>query len=189
MKRSETAKLVAMLMAAYDKPKDVETSSVYERMLEDLDFTTAHKAIARLISTSRFFPTVAEIREQAFAIEHGDRRSGAESWQDVTAAIRSVGYIGTPRFKDPIVANIIGRWGWYKMCVEGDEISDRARFIEMYNAMARREHENLVSGIPVLPRTELPRIASGPMNDMELREKARTEKLGLLEWERNQGAK
>lgn len=53
-----------MLLGAYPNAKaTASTSQVYEAMLADLDVAEARAAVQRLIATSRFMPTVAEIRE------------------------------------------------------------------------------------------------------------------------------
>jgi hypothetical protein len=70
VKKSESAEVVMMLLAAYPHAKATPgTSRVYETMLSDLDVTSARAAAQKLIAESKFMPTVAEIREEAMAIE------------------------------------------------------------------------------------------------------------------------
>ena len=65
MKKSECAQIVAMLFAAYPQSKGSEsTSAVYEEHLADLDFAATKAAIGRLLKSSKFLPTIAEIREE-----------------------------------------------------------------------------------------------------------------------------
>lgn len=65
MRESEALKLVAVLKGAYPRqPTDEATAEVYVGFLVDLDYEQANDAIRRLIQTSRFFPTIAEIREE-----------------------------------------------------------------------------------------------------------------------------
>lgn len=145
MKKSEVAELVMMLLAAYPNARTTaSTSQVYEAMLADLDAGRARAAVQRLIASSRFMPTVAEIRTAAAELEHGALRSGAEAWLDVLDQVRREGYCGTPRFADPVTAGIVTRWGWRTLCF-GDAVTDRARFIEAYDAQARRERDGVVT--------------------------------------------
>lgn len=150
MKRVEVAKLVAMLMAGFPH-KDMSelTTRVYEENLLDLDAEAAGRAVQRLIRTNTFLPTVGEIRAAATELVQGPRKAGAEAWQIVQRAIDTIGGYGVPRFADPIIQGIITRWGWPRMCWEGLTESDRARFIEMYDAAARRERLDMASGIPL----------------------------------------
>ncbi|MFA5186374.1 MAG: hypothetical protein WC551_07865 [Patescibacteria group bacterium] len=152
MLKSEVGKLVQMLMAAYPNSKaDPKTAAVYEMALTDLDLVKAQRAVLRLLSTTKFLPTISEIREAATALDIGPRRSGAEAWCDVMKQIDDEGAYGTPSFDDPIVADIVKQWGWRRLCFEGSLESDRARFIETYEAIASRRREDAVSGIPLPP--------------------------------------
>ena len=140
MKKSEVAKLVSMLAASYPSAKvGKQTSEVYEDMLIDLDFDVAQRAVAKLIATSEWMPTIAKIRE-ACALIHGPTRTGAEAWQDALEQVRAVGWCGTPQFADPMVAQALRLFGsWRQFCSSpGDDAPGRARFIEYYDTLARR---------------------------------------------------
>ena len=66
MKQSEALKLVAVLKAAYPRQEtDEATAEVYVGFLTDLDAEVADKVVREMIATSRFFPTIAEIRGAA----------------------------------------------------------------------------------------------------------------------------
>jgi hypothetical protein len=147
MKAIEAAKLVAFLAAAYRDSKFTEDASkVYEALLADLDFATAQEAVVRLISTSKWLPTIAEIRATAADIKHGPVRSGGEAYGDVLAEIRRTGAWGAPSFKDPLVAECVRLMTWRGLCLGENEASDRARFIELYDNLAARERGNVVAG-------------------------------------------
>lgn len=147
MRRSEAAKLVATLSAAWrDAPISEATSEVYEAMLADLDFGIAQEAVHRLINTSKWLPTVAEIRATAANVQRGPVRSGGEAWGDVLAEIRRTGYIGAPRFNDPLVARCVDLMTWRGLCLGENEAADRARFIDLYDNLAARQREDEVAG-------------------------------------------
>lgn len=66
MKQSEALKLLATLAAAYPRTALAqETIEVYAHDLRDIDAGLAAAAIERVRKSSRFFPTIAEIREAA----------------------------------------------------------------------------------------------------------------------------
>ena len=72
MKESEALTLVAVLKGAYPRqPTDEATAEVYVRFLIDLDHEPAAAAVHRLIQTSTFFPTIAEIRADVAEYECG----------------------------------------------------------------------------------------------------------------------
>ena len=66
MKQSEALKLVAILKAAYPRQEtDEATAEAYVGFLTDLDVDLVDRVVRDLIATSRFFPTIAEIRGAA----------------------------------------------------------------------------------------------------------------------------
>lgn len=147
MKRSEVAELVAIMAAAFIRPPMTEkTCQVYETMLADLEHGAAKRAVMRLVNTSKWLPTIAEIRAAAVELEHGARRSGAEAWGDVTTAIRKIGRYGNPAFEDPLVAQCVRSFGWETLCDSTNDTADRARFIEAFDALAERSRRDLVAG-------------------------------------------
>lgn len=140
MTPSEAAKLVALLQAAYPNARWSEgTIGVYEMVLVDQDFNVTGTAIHRLIRSTKFLPTIAEILEVMADIAVGPTRSGVDAWGDVGMAIRRIGSYGLPKFDDPIVAECVKALGWRHLCCgEASEAADRKNFCDMYNDLARR---------------------------------------------------
>lgn len=137
MTPAQTAKLVAVLMAAYPNAKiSDEASTVYERMLADLDYATANAAVERLLATSKWIPTVAEIRETALTLGSGETRPGGDAWGDVLAAVGRYGCYRSPAFEDPLVAKCVDALGWREICLSENQVADRARFIQLYDQLA-----------------------------------------------------
>ena len=161
MTKLQASELVATLMAAFPQSQVSEaTTGVYEEDLAELDFAIGIKACTRLRRTCKFLPSVAEILSAVADIEYGPQRPGGEAWCDVLEQSRRVGYCGTPRFEDPIVTEIVRRTGWREMCLSQDGAPDRARFIELYDQLARQARLDLVSGVPLTRR--LPGASSTP---------------------------
>lgn len=155
-----------MLMSAFPHGKATEsTSRVYESMLVDLDAALVQSAVTRLLATSKFLPSIAEIREAATAQQHGPRKTGAEAFGELNNARRRFGPYREVRFEPttgrmllrtpwPPLAPDVARammltWGsWVECCtVPGDhEVADRARFIAAYDGLSERERADVVAG-------------------------------------------
>jgi hypothetical protein len=147
MKPSESASLVAMLMAAFPAATYSEqTIRVYEQMVLDLDFELAKRAIHALIATARFLPAVSEIRAAAVDVADGPRLLGVEAWGHVCDAIRRVGVYHDPVFSDPLTAECVELMGWQHLCKSPNDAADRARFVELYNGLGERERRGKVVG-------------------------------------------
>lgn len=152
MTKTEVAKLVAVLLAAFPNAKaSAQTSTVYETLLADLDADAAAAAVQRLIGTSRWMPTVAEIREAALAVEGGERRAGGDAWGDVLAEVHRTGRYRRPRFNDPLVTRAVTAFGWENICDSENQVADRARFVELYDQLAQTgRRERLTAQLPAV---------------------------------------
>lgn len=141
MTQAEVSMLVYTLFAAYPSRDErrQDTVELYERMLLDLDCAAANAAVARLIQSSKFLPSIAEVRQAVHSVQAGPRRTGLEAWGDVTRAIRYTGSYRSPKFADPIVAHVVDSLGWLELCRSTNDVADRARFVEAYDAVAARE--------------------------------------------------
>jgi hypothetical protein len=62
MTHGEVSQLVAILMACYPNARVPDGTVVaYETFLRDLDYDRARAAIATIVRSSKFFPTIAEV--------------------------------------------------------------------------------------------------------------------------------
>jgi hypothetical protein len=143
----EAQKIVTMLVTAFpttlarlSEEQQRDTMRVYREMIKDVDAQLAGQAIRGLIATSRFLPTIAEIREACMIAKYGRRRPGGDAWGDVVKALKRYGYTRTPgrdfTFDDQLVARAVGALGWAELCRSENAVADRARFIELYDGLA-----------------------------------------------------
>ena len=140
MKESEAAKLVSILMAAFPAGKgNDQTAMVYEAELVDLDAELASRAIRRMLRTSKFLPSIAEIRGAAVAEQRGPLTSGLEAWGALGEAIARIGHYQVPTFRDERLAECVRLMGWRYLCKSPNEMADRARFVELYEHLQDRE--------------------------------------------------
>lgn len=70
MKKSEVSKVLTMLIGAYPTANVTpQTVAVYETMLSDLDAGYVLQAVIEHIATSKWMPSIAEIRDRVFVSE------------------------------------------------------------------------------------------------------------------------
>ncbi len=136
----EAAKAVAILQAAFPGARWTEpTALLYEQLLADLEFELAHSAITRLVCTTKFLPTIAEIREAAADIVLGPCRHPIDAWGDVVVALewaQRSGISTRPKFNDPIVDECVKALGWRDL---SNEAADRSRFADLYSHLQRAQ--------------------------------------------------
>jgi len=151
-------KLVAVMVAAYPASKISEESvGVYTRMLADLEYPAANAAVEQLLATSKWLPTVAEIRERVVSLQDGEIRAGGEAWGSVLKAIRGAGRYRVPgkdfAFADQVTADAVAAMNWVELCDSENQVADRARFIELYDQLAQRHRRlQLSEGLPAMQR-------------------------------------
>lgn len=166
MTKTEVMKLVAVLCANFPSAKfTAETSSVYEHMLADLDAAVGNAAVEQLIASSRWLPTVAEIRERALSLQTGDVRPGGDAWGSVRRAIHARGRSRIPgrdfEFADPVVLEAVKALGWVELCDSENAPADRARFVELYDRLAvLHRRRQLTENLPAVKRYQLLHAAS-----------------------------
>jgi hypothetical protein len=149
MTNTECFKLIGILFTSYPSAR-LETAHAesYVSGIVDLPLDAATKAVDRLRRTSKFLPSVSEIREAAADVVLGPRRSGEAAYAVVMEAIRRFGRDEVPKFSDPHITRALGVWGgWVGVCNSpDDDPGGRARFVELYEQLVRNERLDVVAG-------------------------------------------
>ncbi len=149
------------------------TLKLYEQMLADIDGEILALAAKTHIARSKFFPTIAELREAALEISRPLRDPAIVAWGDVMAAqnwawpgryqelhytvLDSDGVTimtemtvrqdrgGEPPFDNPLTARACQvLGGWRAIMASECPGAERARFIQAYETLAERERDEAV---------------------------------------------
>lgn len=135
MRRVEALKLVKVLEAAFPRGEFTEErAEVYAKFLEPLDYRAANKAVAHLIATSRYLPTIAEIRETVARLTSGIPEP-EEALEEVVRAAQA----GRYEFSHPAVRKAVDALGWdyIQRCEEPGVW--RSQFLRLYGPIKDRE--------------------------------------------------
>lgn len=172
MTRADVAYLLAAITATW--PRFVEglendvvdlMPSVWFDALGDISREDAADAIAVHRAASKWPPTIADLRRIVAERAAPARRSGAEAWGDVQAAIQRWGADRVPRFSDPLVRACVISLGWRHLCLSTSPAADRARFCEAYDAMDRASAAQAVLPAPLRRLPQGPaRTLGGPVS-------------------------
>lgn len=152
MTELEVRDVLKLLAAAYPTQRqrmsndDVRgMAAIYTAGLLDLDAARVRAAVDRLVKSSRFIPTIAELREAAVDVAHGARAPGGEAWGRCLGLIRRYGSHRWPgidfEVADPALLATIRALGWAELCGSDNAAADRARFIELYDQLAKSERK------------------------------------------------
>lgn len=164
----ETQKALGVMGLTYGNFTTERLMAYYEN-LKDLPGPLVSRAIGSLIRTSKFAPSVAEIREETIAITRamvGAEPAGAsKAWQDVQEAISRVGGYRTPTFDDPITEEAVRRYGWLELCMTSiDKVEvARAQFTRFYEAVAaeQRTKQRTAQALGKVPGRETAALGEG----------------------------
>jgi len=83
--------LVAMTLANFPHMQDKAmgpTITLWEEMLSDIPYPIAKASLFKILSTAKFWPNVAEIREAAISLTGNSAPLPADAWALVREAIR-----------------------------------------------------------------------------------------------------
>lgn len=127
---------IAKLSYAYGKEMPDEQIDIYITALHDLA-DTLDDAVNILISTERYFPSVAAIR--AAALRDDDRLSAEEAWALVVRMIQIEGRNGRVKgLRDEIKSAIEACGGYQSLCASERFDADRFTFLRAYRTFTER---------------------------------------------------
>lgn len=137
-----------------------ETVEAYADELDDMPLVAVMTGIKTLARSSRFFPSVAEIREAAVLGPLGQDLAD-EAWVEVKAEARRVGFnrppvfsggrflpAEAPKFSSPLIAAAANAVGWELVC-NGDDSQGfiRSQFLKAFKALVERETKAKQAGV------------------------------------------
>lgn len=122
-----------------DKAKDV-----WYTMLADLDYNACLVAIKEHMSTCRFAPSIAELRERCSNVTCAPVQSWGDAWEDVISAIRFCGMYREDEAlqrMDAITRKCVKRLGFQNLCTSENITADRANFRMIYEQEQKAQKE------------------------------------------------
>lgn len=155
MTKQEFGRLVAVIRGVYRDDKFLannESAQVWYELLKDIDYEQAKAAVIKHSLTSKWTPTIAELREQIADIQ-ADKSDWSDGWQEVLIAVRKFGYMNESEameWMSPMTREVTKRLGWKQICQS--DISEitalRANFRMIYEQKqnAIKEEKQLPEG-------------------------------------------
>lgn len=148
MKKTEMAKLFAIIAEVYPTFEVSEFRiELFRKLLGDLDFAVVEKASYMHISTNKYPPTVAHIRQHAVEIMSLQPINANDAWDEVYRAIRKY---GRPRADiavqslSPLTARVVKSIGFTEICMSENPSVIRGQFIKLYNELLQEEVNKLM---------------------------------------------
>lgn len=171
MTKGDAIKLVAIAVAAFPTMLERDmapTASAWFEMLGDLEYPLALNAVKKVLSTAKFFPTVADIRDAAASMTPSSVPTAEDAWAEFLKAKKEHGFNDAPAslkspedpehgsgtisfrqpwdFSNPVIGRVVrAMWGsWINCYAEMMDKTigvDRAQFLNVYQTLTKRERE------------------------------------------------
>lgn len=113
-------------------------------MLNDLADHALQAAVRHCISTCKFLPSIAEIREASVSLTEqiSATDDAGTAWSNVTGAFRKGFSLNrAPKFDTLTQSALDAIGGWQHVCMSDDTriMADRSQFIRAYNTLLQRQ--------------------------------------------------
>ena len=144
MEREQFKVLVKGMKAVYAQPTfipDQDAFNMWYALIGDLPYDVCAVAIKKFMLTSKFPPTVAEIRELASGIVNGDPMTWGESWERALNAVRKYGSYNKMEALDsldPLTRKCVESIGYMELCMSENIMVERAHFQKVFEVFAKR---------------------------------------------------
>ena len=130
-------------MAAYPSyqptaEQDTAQEQIWGQLLAPLDYGAVQRNALRHLSSSPFFPSVAELTRDLGIDTTPDPEL---AYAEVEAQVRRVGHTGVPAWSHPLVGEAVQAVGWLALCRTETPGVERAHFLRIYEALRKRAHE------------------------------------------------
>lgn len=170
MTQKEFATFAMALKTYYPKENVLPNSQAMDlwyRQLNDIDYQVISTALDKWVATNKWSPSIADIRELSTEIAIGNLPDWSEAWEKV---VKAFSFFGRNRADeamdafDEITRTAVHRIGGFtKLCNTENLTSDRARFAEVYTAIAQRKKKD--EQVPMLVRQTIDRLMIGVNDD------------------------
>ena len=149
-----------------------QAMELWYRELNDIPFPVAEAALRKWVSTNKWSPSIAEIREMTVTVQHGELPDWGEGWEEVQMAIRKHGMYNVKAAMDsftPLTRQVVERLGFRNICVSENPMAERANFRQCYEILAKREQTRQQIALPLqqvisqIQMKEMPMLSDGGM--------------------------
>lgn len=155
MDKKEFAQFVMALKTYYPRENLLPNNQAMElwfRQLQDIPFHVAEVALNQWVATNKWSPSIADIRETAATVQHGDIPDWGDGWEQVLMAIRKYGLYQEAEAlesMDDITRQCVKRLGFRNICMSENISTDRANFRMMYEQLQERARKEQQLSLPL----------------------------------------
>ncbi len=136
---------ITFLFASFGKDTEKERKKIYGMMLRDLPPELIISVIKKCVEQSKYFPSVAELREAAQSLVNTMQGKNnvpdwGEAWSEIEKAMYSTPWGKKPKFSHPAITKTVEYYGWHALqtCLSEDLNVIRAQIRRIYDDTVKR---------------------------------------------------
>ena len=150
MTNQEALAIIGYLATAFVTAKlDESNVETYRAHMLDLPYAAAKQATESIVLSSKFFPSIAEIRETT--LRHTPNvyiPTPSEAWANVAEQLQHAGTWHAPSFAHPLISRAVRTMGWYDLCRSDNPMADRAHFLRIYGDLRDTSWRQALCALP-----------------------------------------
>ena len=181
MEKREFALFASALKTYYPKENllpNEQAMELWYKQLQDIPYQIAELTLNKWVATNKWSPSIADIREQAAAVQTGDKPLWSDGWEEVLIAMRKFGSyreLEALQSMSETTRQAVKRLGFKHICRSENLTADRANFRIIFEQIADREQT--AKQIPVKLTDLIESIQQKGIGNVDMIEMK--EKLGL----------
>ena len=150
MNEREFAVLAASMQTYYPKEKlfpNKQSMELWYQALNDISADVAEAALKTWVTTNKWSPTIAELRQQALTVQAHDIPHWSDGWDECCRMMRKYGSYGAKQAMAELTGvtrEAVRRLGFANLCRSENQMQDRANFRMIYEQLAERKHKELL---------------------------------------------
>lgn len=139
----------SMIKAAYPNSMvmpDRNSMDFWFEMLKDLQYEACKNSVVEIVSTSKFPPSIAEIREKCATKTNSKIKSPGEAYESVMTAISKFGRNEPQKAYetlDEATVKAVKQLGYVYLCNSENMMADRANFFKVYEVIAKEKQTEI----------------------------------------------
>ena len=129
-----------------------QAMDLWFRQLQDIPYKVAEVGLNKWVSLNKWSPSIADIREMASTVSHGELPNWGDAWQEVLRAISQYGSYRPTEAMDslsPLTRKATKRIGFVNLCMSENISADRANFRMIYEQLADRQRKEEQLSVPL----------------------------------------
>ena len=129
-----------------------QAMELWFRQLQDIPYPVAEASLNKWVATNKWSPSIADLREMAASVQHGDIPDWGDAWEVVLRSISKYGSYNESAAlasMDEMTRTAVKRLGFRNICMSENITADRANFRMIYEQLAQRKQKEQQISLPL----------------------------------------